>query len=157
MHIFKQTLTKHSVIALSISLLLSIINTAFAIDPIYNTGSKDLAIRGYDTVAYFTQGEALKGLESISHNHKGATWRFTNEKHKQLFIENPEKYEPQYGGYCAYAISRGTTASIKPKLFKIHNGKLYLNYNANVQKKWLNDIDERIATADKNWPKLLTE
>ena len=148
---------KNTVSVLFVSILFVFSGYAFAIDPVYNTGSKDLAIRGYDTVAYFTQGEAIKGVKTISHEYKDATWLFSSEENKKLFMDNPESYEPQYGGYCAYAVSRGSAASIKPKLFTIHNDKLYLNYNAGVQKKWLGDIDERIEQADKNWPKILAE
>ena len=148
---------KNTISIVCVFLCLTFASFVFAVDPIYNTGSKDLAIRGYDTVAYFTQGEAVKGEKTIAHEYKGVTWLFSSEDNKKLFMDKPESYEPQYGGYCAYAVSRGSAASIKPKLFTIHNDKLYLNYNAGVQKKWLGDIDDRIAKADKNWPEILAK
>ncbi len=110
---------------------------AHAVDPIYEGGSPRAAIKGYDTVAYFTEGKPVKGRAEFSTTYMDATWHFSSEQNLQLFITNPEKYAPQYGGYCAYAVSRNTTASIKPDIFNIHDGKLYLNYNAGVQRRWL--------------------
>jgi YHS domain-containing protein len=130
---------------------------AIAVDPIYTGGSAKAAIKGYDTVAYFTLGEAVKGKKELSHEYLGASWWFSSEEHRQLFIASPEKYAPQYGGYCAYAVSRNTTASIKPKVFNIHEGKLYLNYNKGVQKRWLKNKNERIEDADDYWPQLLED
>ncbi|MGS2718507.1 YHS domain-containing (seleno)protein [Eionea flava] len=131
--------------------------SATATEPIYTGGSAKAAIRGYDTVAYFTEGKAVKGNKEISYEYLGATWWFSSEEHRQLFIDSPEAYAPQYGGYCAYAVSRNTTASIKPKVFNIHKGKLYLNYNKGVQKRWLKNKEERISNADNYWPELVNE
>ena len=130
---------------------------AIAVDPIYTGGSAKAAIKGYDTVAYFTLGEAVKGKKELSYEYLGASWWFSSEEHRQLFIASPEKYAPQYGGYCAYAVSRNTTASIKPKVFNIHEGKLYLNYNKGVQKRWLKNKNKRIEDADDYWPQLLED
>jgi len=139
-------------------LLLSLSSfSALALDPIYSGGSARAAIKGYDTVAYFTQGKAVKGHKDISYEYLGATWWFSSEEHRQLFINSPEKYAPQYGGYCAYAVSRNTTASVKPKVFNVSDGKLYLNYNAGVQKRWLKNKEERIEDANDYWPELLKE
>jgi YHS domain-containing protein len=141
-----------------IGLFLSIYSvSSMAVDPIYTGGSARAAIKGYDTVAYFTQGEAVKGKTELSYEYLGATWWFSSEEHRLLFIASPEKYAPQYGGYCAYAVSRNTTASIKPKVFNIHEGKLYLNYNKGVQKRWLKNKSERIDDADDYWPQLLEQ
>ena len=85
----------------------------------------------------------------------GATWRFSTEANRDAFAANPEKYAPQYGGYCAYAVSEGYTASTTPEAWKIVDGKLYLNYSKDVQKIWEQDIPGRIANGDKNWPKVL--
>jgi YHS domain-containing protein len=149
---------KHTLLSLFLGLILSVYSAlSIAVDPIYTGGSARAAIKGYDTVAYFTQGEAVEGKKELSYEYLGATWWFSSEEHRQLFIASPEKYAPQYGGYCAYAVSRNTTASIKPKVFDIHEGKLYLNYNKGVQKRWLKNKNERIENADDNWPKLLED
>ena len=130
---------------------------AVAIDPIYTSTFSDNAIRGYDTVAYFTQGKAVEGNKEFSTQYKEATWLFSSQQHLDLFLADPAKYEPQYGGYCAYAVSQNTTASIKPELFTIHNDKLYLNYNKSINEKWLADKEKFIVQADSNWPSLLAE
>lgn len=128
---------------------------ALALEPIYTSFFSNQAIKGYDTVAYFTESKPVKGSEDFSFNYKGATWLFSSAENLALFKQNPEKYEPQYGGYCAYAVSQNTTASIKPELFTIHDGKLYLNYSKSVNDKWLKDKESYIVDADKNWPTLL--
>lgn len=130
---------------------------AMAIDPVYTEFFSNNAIRGYDTVAYFTQNKAVPGLDEFSTEYKGANWLFSSKEHLALFKGNPEKYAPQYGGYCAYAVSQNKTASIKPELFTIEDGKLYLNYNKSVNEKWLKDKMSYINLADKNWPDLLAD
>ena len=85
----------------------------------------------------------------------GAKWRFTFAEHRDLFQREPAKYAPQYGGYCAWAVSKGHTANGDPEAWRIVNGKLYLNYNKRVQKKWEQDTEARIQEADRNWPGLL--
>lgn len=134
---------------------MSISLPTFAVDAIYEGGSPRAAIKGYDTVAYFTQNKPVKGKKEYSTDYKGAKWLFSSEENLQLFIDNPEKYAPQYGGYCAYAVSRNTTASVKPDVFNIHEGKLYLNYNKGVQKRWLKKLEKNIGKANNNWPELL--
>jgi len=141
--------------AIMVSLLLLLSVSSLAIDPIYTGGATRAAIKGYDTVAYFTEGKPVKGLAQYSVQYQDATWHFSSEENQQLFMAAPEKYAPQYGGYCAYAIARGTTASIKPKYFTVHHGKLYLNYNKGVQKRWQKDKRGYIKKANKNWPGLL--
>lgn len=131
--------------------------TTVALDPIYEGGSPRAAIRGYDTVAYFTENKPVKGSKEYSTSYKGATWHFSSQENLELFLTDPEKYAPQYGGYCAYAVARNTTASIKPKYFTIYDGKLYLNYNKGVQKRWLKDKGGYIEKANDNWPELLKE
>lgn len=128
---------------------------SLSISPIYTGGPSKLAIKGYDPVAYFTQKQAVKGLDHYKADYQGAVWQFASEGNKQMFLNDPEKYMPQYGGYCAYAVSRNTTASIKPKYFTIHEGKLYLNYNKGVMKKWLKDKDKYIDKANAVWPKIV--
>jgi len=130
---------------------------AFALDPVYTSLFSNKAIKGYDTVAYFTENRAVEGKAEFSTEYKQAEWLFSSQENLDLFIANPEKYEPQYGGYCAYAVSKGSTASIKPELFTIHDGKLYLNYNKSINDKWQAEKEGYIAEADKNWPELVGE
>jgi YHS domain-containing protein len=122
--------------------------------PVY-TGWDKLAVSGYDPVAYFTQGMPVKGQKALSAAHGGATWQFANEANKAAFLANPAKYMPQYGGYCAWAVSEGYTASADPKVWKIVGGKLYLNYNHAVGRNWEQNASANISRADGNWPKVL--
>ena len=137
------------------SMLLSF--SAIAVEQVNTSLFSDKAIKGFDTVAYFTQGKAIAGNEEYSTKYKETTWLFSSQENLDLFLADPEKYTPQYGGYCAYAVSQNSTASIKPELFTIVDGKLYLNYNEGVNEKWRADKARFIVTADQNWPKLLAE
>ena len=137
------------------SLLVS--SVALALDPIYTSFFSNVAIKGYDTVAYFTENKAVKGSKDFVTEHKGATWHFSSQENLDLFLSEPEKYEPQYGGYCAYAVAQNTTASIKPELFTIVDDKLYLNYNAKINDQWQSNKEEFIQQADANWPAILAK
>lgn len=128
---------------------------AYALDAINTTYFGNLAVQGYDTVAYFTENRPVEGKKSFEYEWMGANWRFSSAENLNLFKENPEQYAPAYGGYCAFAVSQDTTASIEPEQFTIHEGKLYLNYNKAVNTKWLADRDAFIVDADRNWPELL--
>ena len=125
-------------------------------DPVFTTRG-NVAIRGYDPVAYFTDEKAVKGSRDFSHDWQGATWRFASAENRDLFAAEPTKYAPQYGGYCAWAVSRNYTAPTDPDAFTLVNGKLYLNYNAKVMEQWLEDRDGNIDSADENWPTVLKE
>ena len=114
-----------------------------------------VAIDGADPVAYFTDGKPVEGSDEFETEYKGATWRFSSAEHRDAFIADPAKYAPQYGGYCAWAVSQGYTAKGDPQHWRIVDGKLYLNYNADVQKKWEADVPGHIRSADGNWPKVL--
>ena len=140
-------------------MLLSILflNSAFAAKPIYSGGRDRAAIRGYDPVAYFTENKPVKGSSDFSLEYNGAKWLFSSKENLETFKGNYEKYTPQYGGYCAYAVSAGSTASIKPEYFTIHDNKLYLNYSKSVHKKWSKDKDDYIKQADTNWPIILAK
>jgi len=120
-----------------------------------NTTFLGVAIKGYDAVAYFTDGKPVKGDSDYSYEWNGAEWRFSSAAHRDLFKADPVKYAPQYGGYCAWAVSRGYTAGIDPDAWKIVNGRLYLNYSMKVQQQWAEDIPGNIAKAEENWPKIL--
>ena len=115
----------------------------------------DGAIRGYDPVAYFTVGEPIPGRDKYSTKWQGAIYKFSSAENLALFKSDPEQYAPQYGGYCAYAVSKGATASTEPEAWTIVNGKLYLNFNLGVQKRWRKDIPGHIKAADNNWPGVL--
>lgn len=128
----------------------------YSANPI-NKDSAGLALKGYDVVAYFTEGRAIAGKKEFQHEWMGAKWQFSSAAHRDLFAANPNKYVPQYGGYCAYGVSEGHKAPIDPMVWKIVSGKLYLNYNAEIGKQWRQDIPGRIAKADKNWPKVSGE
>ncbi len=129
-------------------------STAFAIDPIHENW-RGHAIDGYDPVAYFKANEPVKGSSDFTHEWNDAKWYFSSAENKADFIADPEKYAPQYGGYCAWAVSQGSTAPTDPKAWHIEDGKLYLNYNQSVQTNWLKDVPGHIKSADKNWPDLL--
>jgi YHS domain-containing protein len=115
---------------------------------------RGIAIDGYDPVAYFTEGKPVEGSSDFEYEWMGATWRFASAADRDQFAADPEKYAPQYGGYCAYAVSQGTTADIDPDAWHIEDGKLYLNLNKKVQSIWLKDIPGYISKANANWPKI---
>jgi hypothetical protein len=123
--------------------------------PIYTGTFSSLAVGGHDPVAYFTEGRPVKGDKQFTFKYLGAEWRFTSAAHRDAFAAAPEKYAPQYGGYCAWAVSQNYTASGDPQYWKIVDGKLYLNYDADIQKKWEQDIPGFITKADRNWPAVL--
>ena len=114
----------------------------------------DKAIRGYDPVAYFTEGKAVKGNENLTYHWHDADWYFSSTQNLNSFSKNPDKYVPQYGGYCAYGLSEGHKAPTDPDAWTIVDGKLYLNYSKDVRTKWRENEKERIQKADKNWPQL---
>lgn len=124
-------------------------------DPIYTGTFSNTAVGGFDPVAYFTDGKPVEGKKEFSTKWMGADWRFASAENLAKFQAAPEKYAPQYGGYCAWAVSQGYTASGDPKYWAVVDGKLYLNYDAKVQKTWDADRPGFIARADGNWPKVL--
>ena len=112
------------------------------------------AIDGYDPVAYFNEGRPVEGKGEFAHGWMGATWYFASADNRDLFAADPDQYAPQYGGYCAWAVSQGYTAKIDPEAWKIVDDKLYLNYSKEVQAQWSQDIPGNIAKGDANWPKI---
>ena len=119
---------------------------------VYTGVFSSLAVGGYDTVAYFKQGKPVLGQEAFSTQYKGATWRFASKENLDAFKAQPAAYAPQYGGYCSWAIAQNYTASGDPLVWKIVDGRLYLNYDRDVQTKWEKNIPGFIASANKNWP-----
>jgi len=114
-----------------------------------------VAIKGYDTVAYFADGKAVAGSDAFVTEWKGVKWKFASQDHLDKFKANPEKYAPQYGGYCAYGTSQGHLAPTEPTAWTVTDGKLYLNYNDRVLKKWSDDIKGYNALADSKFEALL--
>jgi hypothetical protein len=115
-----------------------------------------LAIRGYDPVAYFSQGKPVEGHDEFEAEWSGAKWRFASAEDRESFLGSPESYAPQYGGYCAWAVGHGYTAKGDPGVWKIVAGKLYLNYNQEVKAKWEQDIPALVSKGDQNWQSFLT-
>jgi hypothetical protein len=113
---------------------------------------RGIAIKGYDPVAYHRGGKPIEGSSKSELDWRDANWRFASAENRDLFKSDPEKYAPQYGGYCAWAVSQGYTASVDPKnAWRIVDGRLYFNYNVDIQKKWSEDIPGNIKKADANW------
>jgi len=116
--------------------------------------AEDIAIKGYDTVAYFTAGKALQGNKSFTFQWHGMTWYFLTKENKDLFATSPEKYAPQYDGYCAWAMTESRKAKTDPEVWTIVEGKLYLNCSRTAYEKWSRDIPGNIKKADTNWLKV---
>jgi YHS domain-containing protein len=153
MHIKPRTLPLSIVMVIFFSI--AVPSSSQAKSEIYKTWL-GVAIKGYDPVAYHEAGKSVKGSDKYEYEWKGAKWRFASAAHRDLFKGNPHNYAPQYGGYCAWAVSQGTTAGVDPKnAWKIVDGKLYLNYNDDIQEKWSKDIVGNIQKADANWPGVL--
>jgi YHS domain-containing protein len=115
----------------------------------------DTAILGYDSVAYFTENKPVPGLDAYTYSWMGAKWKFSSQKNLDLFKATPEKYAPQYGGYCAYGVAKDSLVKIDPEAFSVIDGKLYLNYDKGVQKKWAADAKGYIKAADAKFAGLL--
>ena len=124
----------------------------------FNLSGNAIAIQGYDPVAYFIQGKAVEGKRTYSVLHEGITYQFSSQQNKAAFMTQPAKYEPQYGGWCAYAMgATGERVAVDPETFKVVNGKLFLFYNKffnNTLKSWNKDEKNLHSKADVNWSKL---
>lgn len=141
--------------AVSLSMLFAA-PAAHAAKEIYTSTFSKKALSGYDTVAYFTQSKPVKGSESFKTEYKGAEWQFSSQANLDAFKANPEKYAPQYGGYCAYAVGKyNDLVSADPEAWKIVNGKLYLNYDKDIQAEWVANQSEYITKGNANWPGLI--
>ena len=117
-----------------------------------NKDGKGVALMGYDAVAYFTESKPVRGSEMFTHTWEGSLWRFASSENRDRFAAEPTRYAPQFGGYCAWAVSNNYTAPIDPAAWKIVDGKLYLNYNKSVQSNWEKNIPANVAKGDANWP-----
>lgn len=143
------------ILRLTLFALLVSVTAGFAQKPVvYSTDGK--AIHGYDPVAYFTDSKPVKGDSAISLAYEGANWLFASTEHRETFKANPQKYAPQYGGYCAFGTSRGYKAPTEADAWTIVDDKLYLNYNTKVRTEWNKDQPGYIQKADKNWVEIKT-
>lgn len=122
---------------------------------IFTRGGSALALEGYDAVSYFVSGKPVAGNPNFVSKYKGVVWRFSSAENKAAFDANPRKFVPQYGGHCAWGTARGYAVRGDPQVWRIVNGKLYLNYNRSVQTKWNRDIGGFISKANRNWPEVL--
>ncbi|WPU98192.1 YHS domain-containing (seleno)protein [Mucilaginibacter sp. cycad4] len=119
---------------------------------IFAPGGK--AIKGYDPVAFFTESKPVKGSDKFQYKWKDATWFFSSNENLEAFKADPEKYAPQYGGYCAYGTSQGHKAPTQTDTWTVLNDKLYFNYNDKVKELWTKDQANLIKTADEKWPEV---
>lgn len=128
---------------------------AAAADLVNVAGASQIALSGYDPVAFFTDAKPVSGSPSIIATFKGATYLFASEEHKALFTKDPKKYAPQYGGFCAFGASVGHLFPVDISTWQIRDGKLYLNFNPDVLKKFNEDFSGNVAKAETNWPNLV--
>jgi YHS domain-containing protein len=146
---------------LMVFLLIGILSSEVAAGAHKNMVNSDVfgvAIQGYDTVAYFTEGRAVKGESEFFYEWNDAKWYFTSKEHRDLFAADPEHYAPRYGGYCAASMAlTGETFAANPKAFKIIDGKLYLYYNQKFGNEFAAKGDKTVKKADENWMKMKKE
>lgn len=124
---------------------------------IYTRALSSLGAGGYDVVAYFSSGAPVVGSPGFSHRWKGATWRFSSAANRDAFALAPERYAPAYGGHCAWAASQGYRAAGDPRQWRIVEGHLFFNYDADVHRRWQNNIADFIAAGDRHWPALAAQ
>ena len=144
-------------------ILLSLVVALLALPVLAQTSTKTLvnvddsgvAIQGYDPVAFFTDGHPVKGDPKFLAKHAGAIYFFASKEHKDLFKQNPAKYEPVYGGYCAYGVSRNKLVEIDVDAFQIVDGKLLLQYSKSIRDKFNQDAQANLTKAEANWPALV--
>jgi YHS domain-containing protein len=140
---------KRSIIIIAL-VVFSIVQAKAQKSEIFVSGGK--AIKGYDPVAFFKESKPVKGADSLSFQYKNATWVFSSRENLDAFKGSPEKYVPQYGGYCAYGASQGHKAPTQTDTWTVADGKLYFNYNGDVKKLWTKDQENLIKVADQKWP-----
>lgn len=150
MNLRRQTVlvTAMSIVALAV--------TVAAQTPVHSD-ARGVAIDGYDPVAYFAVGEAQRGRADHAVEWNDAIWHFASTENAELFRGDPERYAPQFGGYCAWAAAQGYVAGVDPQAWTVHNGRLYLNFSAGVRRRFVRDLDGNIAAAERNWPGLAAE
>lgn len=149
---------KHVLIAavLAASAVMMPVSASAQKPEIYTSWRNSIAVEGYDVVS-FHAGKPIRGRTEFATQYKSATWRFDTQANLDLFLMNPEAFEPQYGGYCAWAVAKDKLAPGKAEHWHVEDGKLYLNYSTRVKKRWDALREEFIIQADENWPELLDE
>lgn len=146
-------LTSLAAAVLAVSATGVILAPSVSAGPTYTGQESNIAVSGYDVVSYFQgSGVPVKGAAQFSADYEGATYMFSSAANAEKFKQNPAAFAPQYGGHCAWAMSRGSLAPGDATKYKVVDGKLYLNFNADVQNIWLSDIPGFIAKADQQWP-----
>jgi YHS domain-containing protein len=133
------------------TLALCLSAASFAADIDMNANGNDLAIQGYDPVAYFTKKAPTKGSSNFTATYKNAIYQFSSEQNRDLFRASPAKYAPQFGGFCAFGVTKGRKFDTDPTAWRVVDGKLYLNLNKDVQKVWLKDVPGYITNANQTW------
>lgn len=143
---------------LTLALIFTTVSAApvIAADSIYTSWKNNLAVGGYDTVSFFS-GKPQEGKKEHSLSYAGAEWRFSTRGNLDLFKTNPEAFMPQYGGYCAWAVAKNKLAKGSPKHWHVEDGKLYLNFNARIQRRWGKDIPGFVRKAAEHWPDIINE
>ncbi len=126
------------------------------LSPYHTGGAPRGGLEGFDAVAYFEAGRPVRGLRDLRYRWQETDWYFATSANLTAFRRMPERYAPQFGGYCAYAVSRGYTARGHPEAWTVYNGRLYMNFNLAVRATWLKARDANIEKAESNWPAVLT-
>lgn len=122
-----------------------------------NLDQRGLALQGYDAVAFFTEGKAVKGSSEFLLQHQGATYLFASDAHLELFKQDPARYEPAFGGYCAYGVSQGHLAPVQIDTWQIQAGRLLLNYDGGIRRRFDKDRERLLSKADHNWPEIVAK
>jgi hypothetical protein len=150
------TIQSRSVLVLAVTAIAAVAAVASArAKPTVNITRGQLAVHGYDAVAYHTGGRPTRGVANFEHHWNGAIWRFATAANRDAFAGDPARYAPEFGGYCAYAVSRGYTADIDPEAWRIVDGRLFLNYSRRVQRLWEENLTGNILKGRANWPGVL--
>lgn len=145
-----------SIAIILLALCASVLSLPAHAGSLISQSSSGVAIKGYDPVAYFTDNKPVKGSEEFSHRWLGATWNFASAEHKEMFVADPIKYVPQYGGYCALSMTDGSRYEADPYSWRIVDGMLYLNYSTGVMTKWAKDVPGYISAANVKWAEVKT-
>lgn len=150
MNFFQKNIISTTVMALG----LAFGSVAMAADRDMNADSNDVAIHGYDPVAYFSKGQPVQGSAEFTATYKNAIYEFSTAENRDSFRADPAKYAPQFGGHCAMGVALNKKLDVDPTAWRIVDGKLYLNLNKDVQAKWLQDVSGNLKTANHVWPKI---
>lgn len=142
---------RFSLLGLSMAAMLAVPAGAQQRDPTINVGPDSVAIKGYDAVAYFTEGKPTKGASEFTFSWQGAQWRFANARHRELFSTDPTRYAPQFGGFCSMALTRGTTLAADPEAWAVVDGKLYLSVSKQGIQEFKQNPAEHAKKAEAAW------